>query len=70
MRQLDFFSEFELNKNELDKRHNFVRRTTKSENAELFICTKCGASKNILNKDSKCHERAKPFSIERFLNAT
>ena len=49
--------------------HEFIQRTTKSDNAELFVCTRCGATKNILNADSKCIERPKPFGIERFLNA-
>lgn len=49
--------------------HNFIKRTTKNNNAELFVCKQCGATKNYLNQYSKCVERLKPFRIERFLNA-
>ena len=79
MRQIDLFSESELNKHESANsvladvigrfNHDFIRRTTKINNAELFVCKHCGATKNILNKDSKCIDRPKPFGIERFLNA-
>lgn len=79
MRQIDLFSESELNKNKPANSvladvigrfsHDFIRRTTKSNNAELFVCKQCGATKNSLNKDSKCIDRPKPFGIERFLNA-
>lgn len=49
--------------------HNFIKRTTKNNNAELYVCIKCGAAKNNLNQHSKCVEMLKPFRIERFLNA-